>query len=202
MAKIPKDIEKKIARDSSRILKAEFETRIMKNFDMVKNEMVKEFLDHPVTKEILNGPSSDNMSGTLGGNGNLFSYIGFEEDSDPIGKVLEEFRKTSIRFSGLIDNGAVWTIFMPAKEDIWEVSPMPWAAGRSWAKGIETGISGVGQYLYDLRGELPSSRSGTGIQTKSKLRKKSRFKNVKYISMILAKYEQKFSELNETTILT
>jgi hypothetical protein len=24
---------------------------------------------------------------------------------------------------------------------------MPWAAGRSWAKGIETGISGLGFYL-------------------------------------------------------
>ena len=202
MANFPREVEKKIAKDSGQFLKAEFEKTVIKNFETIKNQMIKEFLNHTVTKEILAGPTAENISETLGGNGNLFSYIGFEEGSEPIEKVLEEFRKTSIRFNGLIENGANWLIFMPAKEDIWEASPMPWAPGRSWAKGIETGISGLGQYLYDFRGELPTSRSGTGLQTQTKLKKKSRFKNVKYISLILAKYEQKFSELNETSIST
>lgn len=127
MANFPREVEKKIAKDSGQFLKAEFEKTVIKNFETIKNQMIKEFLNHPVTKEILAGPAAENISETLGGNGNLFSYIGFEEGSEPIEKVLEEFRKTSIRFNGLIENGANWLIFMPAKEDIWEASPMPWA---------------------------------------------------------------------------
>jgi hypothetical protein len=202
MAKIPQDVLKKIGIDSSRILKPEFEKKILRNFELVKNEMIKEFLNHPVTEEIKNGPNTENISGTLGGIGNLFSYIGFTVGEDPVEPILDEFKKTTIRFNGLIDGGANWLIFMPAKEDIWAVSQMPWAPGRSWAKGIESGISGVGQYLYNPEAQFDNSRSGTAVQTSSKLRRKTRFKNVKYISLILAKYEQKFSELNETSIFT
>jgi hypothetical protein len=79
---------------------------------------------------------------------------------------------------------------------------MPWAEGRSWAKGIETGISGVGWYLYNQKKNYPQSRSGPAIQVKSKSSSKVRFKNVKYISDILSRYEKKFSQLDETTIPT
>lgn len=164
--------------------------------------MIKEFLDHPVTKEIKDGPEAQNTSNTLGGYGNLFSYIGFYNGEDPIEPILEEFQKSTIVFSRVIDGGALWNIYIPAKEDIWSVSPMPWAEGRSWAKGIETGISGLGQYFYTLRGGLQNSRSETAIQTQSKLRGKSRFKNVKYITEILKKYEKKFSQLDEASIST
>jgi len=40
------------------------------------------------------------------------------------------------------------------------------------------------------------------VQVKSKLRGKSRFKNVKYITEILNKYEKKFSQLDEASIST
>ena len=202
MAKIPKDILKKIGADSASALRPQFEKIIIKNFESVKRQMIREFLNHPVTVEIKNGPTAENISNTLGGNGNLFSYIGFPAGEDPIEAVLDEFNKTTIRFNGLIEGGANWLIFMPAKEDIWAVSPMPWAPGRSWAKGIETGISGIGQYLYSEDGQLDSSRSGTAVQTNSKLRKKNRFKNVKYMSSLLTKYQEKFSQLNETSIPT
>lgn len=200
MAKIPKDVLKKINRDAAALLRSDFEKIVIKNFESIKQQMIKEFLDHPVTVEIKNGPTAENISGTLNGVGNLFSYIGFPAEENPIEAVLDEFKKTTIRFNGLIEGGANWLIFMPAKEDIWAVSPIPWAPGRSWVKGIETGISGIGQYLYDEESQLDNSRSGTGIQTSSKLRKKNRFKNIKYMSMILSKYEQKFSQLNETSI--
>ena len=188
--------------DSASALRPQFEKIVVKRFESVKQQMIKEFLNHPVTIEIKNGPKAENTSGTLGGFGNLFSYIGFPAGEDPTETVLDQFNKTTIRFNGLVEGGANWLIFMPAKEDIWAASPMPWAPGRSWARGIETGISGIGQYLYDETGELDNSRSGTAIQTSSKLRKKNRFKNVKYMSTILAKYQEKFSQLNETSIPT
>lgn len=200
MAKIPKDIAVKINKDIPPIFKTNIEKRILIAFEKIKKDTINEFLRHPVTKEIQAGPTAQNISGTLDGYGNLFSYIGFYDEDDPISPVVDIFQKSTIRFAKLIDGGVVWNIFIPAKEDIWNVTPMPWAPGRSWAKGIETGISGIGQYFYSLRQELPNSRSETAIQTKSNIRRKVRFKNVKYISTILANFEKRISQLDETAI--
>ena len=164
--------------------------------------MISEFENHPVTIEIKQGPSAKNTSGTLNGYGNLFSYIGFEDGDDPISPVIELLDKTTVQFSRLGNDGPIWNIFMPAKQDVWDVTPMPWAAGRSWAKGIESGISGLGYYLYTQKKNLENSRSGTAVQVDSNIRPGLRFSNVKYISELLKKYEKKFSELNDSTIST
>jgi hypothetical protein len=199
---LPRDVQVLIDKQSAVALKNTFEKSVTLQFNNIKRQMISEFLNHDVTKEIKAGPESQNISNTLGGYGNLFSYIGFYEGEDPTDPITELLEKTNIQFSRLIDGGAVWNIYMPAKEDIWEVTPMPWAEGRSWAKGIETGISGLGEYFYTLRREMPNSRSGSGLQLKSKLRRKNRFKNVKYITDLLKKYEKRFSELDETSIST
>lgn len=198
---IPKDVLAKLNRDSSERIRRAVEKGIRASFEQLKKEMIKEFLTHPVTQEIKAGPSASNISGTLNGYGNLFSYIGFYDGDDPIQPILEEFEKSTVVFSRLIDGGAVWNIYIPAKQDIWDVSPMPWAEGRSWAKGIETGISGVGYYLYSKRIDPETSRSGTAVQTTNKIGR-PRFKNIKYISEILSKYEKKISQLDEKSIST
>lgn len=203
MVKIPANVAKKINKDVAPILKNSVERRIFLAFEKIKTETINEFLRHPVTKEIEAGPTAQNISGTLDGYGNLFSYIGFYNGDDPISPITEIFQKSTITFSRLIDGGVVWNIFIPAKEDIWDVSPMPWAAGRSWAKGIETGISGIGQYFYTIREDFGAvSRSETAIQTSKNIRRKTRFKNVKYISAILANFEKKINLLDETAIST
>jgi hypothetical protein len=53
-----------------------------------------------------------------------------------------------------------------------------------------------------LEKDVPQSRSEAAIQLKNKLRSRARFKNTKYISEILAKYEKLFSQLDETAIST
>lgn len=201
MASFPKDVSAKVNKDISDTIRRSIEKPIRIAFEKIKSDMIKEFLNHSVTQEIMNGPNADNSSGTLNGYGNLFSYIGFYDGDDPIKPILEEFEKSTIIFSRLIDGGAIWNIYIPDKEDIWAASPMPWASGRSWAKGIETSISGVGYYLYTERKNLENSRSGSAIQTSTKIGR-PRFKNVKYISEILAKYQKKISALDETSIST
>ena len=46
---------------------------------------------------------------------------------------------------------------------------MPWAKGRSWVRGVEYGMSGIGQYMYSNK-DFSQSRSGSAIQNKGKLR--------------------------------
>jgi hypothetical protein len=198
---LPREVQNLIKKQSGRIIRDSVEKRILLSFNNLKRQMISEFANHPISQEILIGPDAPNLSGTLNGYGNLFSYIGFYAGDRPLDPIVKILEKTTITFSRFIDDGAVWNIFMPVKEDIWEVTPMPWAPGRSWAKGIETGISGVGYYLY-LEKDIPQSRSEAAIQLKNKVRSKARFKNTKYISEILAKYEKLFSQLDETAIST
>jgi len=195
-------LDKSVKRQVAQLIKEDFDKKIERSFNNIKAEMIRELMNHEITKEISVGVGASNSSNTLGGYGNLFTFIGFEAGTSPIDAIKREFDKTVIRFRTLTDDGPIWNIYLPAPEDIWDVTPMPWAEGRSWAKGIETGISGVGWYLYNQKKNYPQSRSGPAIQVKSKSSSKVRFKNVKYISDILNRYEKKFSQLDETTIPT
>ena len=68
-----------------------------------------------------------------------------------------------------------------SEKELFSATPLPWATGRSWLQGIETGMSGLGRYLSE---ESEASRSGGGIQSQGIIRS-GRFRNAKYISEIL-----------------
>ena len=77
---------------------------------------------------------------------------------------------------------------------------MPWAKGRSWVRGVEHGMSGIGQYMYGNK-DFSQSRSGSAIQNKGKLRG-GNFRNTSYISEIrrnFIKNLRKFSTKNLST---
>ena len=63
-------------------------------FKKAKQQMVENFESHPVTQEIRSGPDAGNASSTLGGYGNLYSYIGFA-GSDPTSIVSNYLKKNS-----------------------------------------------------------------------------------------------------------
>ena len=137
-------------------------------FQQRKKKLLSDFIGHPVTQEILSGPNSDNYIGTLTGRGNLFTFIGFSESSDPINP-LYQYLNRSIR---MLKNphvikqkyGATYTFkcYTPDERDLVKVAPMPWERGRSWATGISRGISGLSYYIYKA---TEGARSGGGVQT-------------------------------------
>lgn len=162
-------------------------------FQKKKNRMISEFLNHPVTKEIEMGINAKNISGTLGGgSGNLFSFIGFDSGYDPIQPIEEILLRTDFKLVRVTKREIEFSVTLPEPRDVFAVTPMPWASGRSWAKGIETGISGLGYYLLK---STDGSRSGLGVQSPRKVRKKSRFKNTQYISAFISRYKKEFSNL-------
>ena len=61
---------------------------VYKKIEKLKKEMMANFLRLPVTKEILAGSTSSNISGTLGGYGNLFTFIGFNQGDSPYRQFL------------------------------------------------------------------------------------------------------------------
>jgi len=180
--------------DLKKKLESETKEKIFKKFEKLKKEMIKDFTNHPVTKEILSGASASNISGTLGGYGNLFTFIGFESGQNPITPIIELLQKTQITFFKISPRGtSKIRVEMPDKEEIFNVTPLPWAAGISWAQRIEVGLSGLGQYMNK---NSPYSRSGKGIQSKNKVRG-SRFSNTPYVSSFLNKWNKKFLNLHK-----
>jgi len=191
MAKLSLDVQQALNRQVGKALRVDFEKKVKQDFAVIKSQLINEFLNHPVTKEIKDGPSASNTSNTLNGVSNLFAFIGFEDGYDPIVPILNIFQSIEITFGGEIPMGNKFNINMPISEDIFSVTPMPWASGRSWASGIEKGISGLG---YLLRNRSSLSRSGQAVQSSVKIRSGS-FKNTPYISAIINKYSKKFSQL-------
>jgi hypothetical protein len=184
------ELDKNLALQSRTEVKKVFQ----KAFQKKKNQMIAEFLNHPVTIEIKGGINASNISGTLGGgSGNLFSFIGFNAGDEPIEPILRLLESTTFDYVNASKKRINYRINLPTAKDVFSATPMPWATGRSWAKGIETGISGLGYYL---RKQTDSSRSGLGVQSPRKVRKAgSKFKNTSYISAFLKKYKKEFEDL-------
>jgi len=189
MALLPRDVQMVIQKKAPRALKRPFEKEFKKRFLKVKSAMIKEFLSHPVTIELMGGPSSSNTSGTLGGISNLFAFIGFDSSDKPIEPILQILENMNYNYSGEAKIGVRFYVDIPEAADIFKATPMPWASGRSWAKGIETGISGLGYLLRKDKG-----RSGKAIQSKRKVRSQ-RFQNTQYISALIKKYKKEFNNI-------
>ena len=160
--------------------------------------MVEEFDDHPVSQEIWGGNSAENSSGTLGGYGNLFSFIGFNEGTDPISPLSLILRKKITHIIKRTDDrgGYLVTINIPSKEDLHDKAQVDWMGGRSWIDGIEHGIAGLNKFLYDEDERFGGrSLSGTGIQSRHDIRNGVRYKNVPYVSKILNDFRKRLTRL-------
>jgi hypothetical protein len=167
---------------------------IKENFDAIKKEILNDFNRHPITIEIEAGIDAPNSSGTLNGITNLYSFIGFDAGTDPIGPIrslLERSNYRMINASAIAESTVFFDI--PTAADIFAITPMPWASGRSWAKGIESGISGLGYYLKKQK----NSRSGLGVQSQKQVRSGARFKNTQYISDLINRFTNKLKDLEK-----
>ena len=173
-------LKREVARQYSAKFKKSVEKQIISNVEKVKKQMIAEFESHAVTKDIEAGPSASNLSG----GGSLFALIGFEAGDDPVDR-LRAFLLNSLKVKiKNISRAEVEFSFMlniPSKEEMDAISPLPWAAGRSWIDEIERGVSGLGRFLVK---QSSSSRSGTGIQVDGQVRQ-SALSGTPYITEII-----------------
>jgi len=184
--------KKNSARVLEQNLKMQNGENLVKKIEEMKKDMIRSFLGLGVTREILGGKNASNTSGTLGGYGNLFSFIGFPEGSSPVDPIVELLQQTNYRLTGLTPRGTMKLIItLPSPAQIFRATPLPWAPGISWAQRIEVGLSGLGMYL-----DKSGGRSGGGIQTSGPLRK-GRFSNTPYISSFLKEWEKKFLKIDK-----
>ena len=178
-----KQVKEEVASSYEGALKKEaiiFAQEILKeNLD----QYIIEIQDHPVSKELNDGPDAENISSTLNGKENLFAFIGFDSEDKPIEDLTDLIKQnTFLDKKSTFDKRNFelkFNVFTPSIEEIKNQTPLPFERGRSWVKGIEDGISGFGYYVYGLL--FPTSRSGRGIQSKNKVRVTA-YKPVKYMT--------------------
>lgn len=166
-------------------------------FIKAKEKLIQNFEQHPVTREIEAGVNASNISNTLGGRGNLFSFIGFESSDSPTQPIYYQLRDIVLTSVMIKRDGTSQSyVLYPSAEDIFKVTPLPWADGRSWAEGIEKGISNLGQFLNKPTEE---SRSGGGIQSKNPVSSAS-FSTTPYISSLISDFEKDIIRINTLTL--
>jgi len=152
-----------------------------KKVDAEKSKLIDAFDNHEVTKEIAAGPKASNTSNTLGGYGNLFSFIGFEANTDPIAPVKELLNEIEVKNIKVNADGYSVSVKYPSQNEIKKVTPLPFENGRSWAAGIEDGISGFTQYIYT---KFLDGRSKQGVQSE-KAKGVGSFKKQEYLNSLL-----------------
>ena len=162
-------------------------------FNAAHRVMIKEFDRHPITSEIDAGPRAVNLSETLGGYGNLFSFIGFEAGSEPT-QNLKDLLMLTVNYRQTVYRNRAWyfKVYIPSKEDIADASPMPWEAGNSWALQIEksNGISGLSAYMY---AKWNGGRSKQGFQLPYENQEDAAFSAKPYLSEILANFKNRIN---------
>jgi hypothetical protein len=147
-----------------------------------RGDFLESFENHEVTKEIEAGELASNSSGTLGGYGNLFSFIGFDGSDKPteiVKNLIRKIRLINKSYKKAVANGVMisFSVNVPSISSFENSTPIPWASGRSWLLGIERGISGLGYFVS----KLGLGRSGGGVQSDSKIRTAS-YSSTSYFS--------------------
>lgn len=150
-----------------------------------KAAAIVEFDNHPITQALENHDSGGVV-------GTLFGFIGFEAGEEPT-KIIREMLYDEIEFSGitqLTNRKFIISYEFPSKEDIYDVTDLPWADGRSWCEMLDTtGIPGLAAYV-PKRGK---GRSEEGVQNK-RVVGGSKYPKVPYISRIINNFKKRVSE--------
>lgn len=183
-------LNKEISNAAKKALEKEAFTYASQVLEEKKQEYLNSIADHPVSQELSAGADGPNVSRTLDGEGNLYSFIGFENGAKPIEDLLYLIeRNTRIKQIQSKDDTFKFEVYTPSLDELRSQTPMPFENGSSWLRGIEKGISGFSNYLYGLL--FQNSRSGGGIQSENKIRR-TNYKPVRYFTDLYTRFIKSF----------
>lgn len=189
----------------------EIQKIVRSDFKKKKEELLNNFLNHEVSLEISN-PDLGNITGTLGGYGDLFGFIGFFKDKNPIEGAYNVLKNSIAlkqiqikkdyprdirgRFVSGKQTKNVKIIFsITDLNDFDDTSAdvVREESTRNWVKGIEKGISAFNRYA-----NYPRGVSGRGVQVKGPIRNPSverpqlnSYRPTPYVSAMLKEFVNK-----------
>lgn len=160
-------------------------------FERAKAHLLNDIENHPVSKEISSGQSVTS-SKFLSGPGNLFSFLGFNEGSDPVGELIDLLDEiiifepsTKILDRKNLSFSAISRTYLPVDSDL-QILSLAWEPGISWVSAIEKGVSNLGYYLFV---NSSASRSGKGIQV-GHITRQTTFSPAPYLTPLFEKFRK------------
>jgi len=201
-------VEEAVAAQSTQ---KEIQKIVQTDFRKKKEELLNNFLNHEVSQEISN-PKLGNITGTLGGYGDLFGFIGFFKEKDPIQGAYDVLKKSIAlkeitikkdyprdikgRFTSGRQTKNVKVIFSIASLDDFDdtsADVVREESTRNWVKGIEKGISAFNRYA-----NYPRGVSGRGVQVSGPIKNPSverpqlsSYRPVPYVSAMMKEFINK-----------
>lgn len=167
---------------------------VKEKFEKNKNLLLSEFNNHKITVELKNGPNASNISDTLGGYGNLFSFLGFFSSKSPTKELETLLSNMSIRKTTRRGKVFYYRINLPTPSEVAQATKMDWGSGTSWAYAVENGNfngdAALGHYIYKT---WIKGRSKTGVQIKYDYNKKE-FSPKQYLTPIFENFQKRINE--------
>ena len=156
--------------------------------------------DHPISKELQN---KDFEGSDLIDHGNLFSFIGFNHNDEPVNTLRDYFsRHIKMNPNPKLEESRnkfryIFTVKYPSQTEIYHSdefsTPDHWSS-RTWIQIIEEGVGNAARYVFNLSGDLrkAGSRSWFGLQIEKDRSQGGSFTPKPYIKEILEAFEQYF----------
>lgn len=195
---VQRSVEPILARDARALMRHDFETK--------KEQVLKEFDQHPVTQELEGGETAFSRIPELAtAGGNLFSFLGFNRGEQPA-EELRDYLDDNITLTPAgrgktVGKKIVYTgkISFPTIDEIDAAmqtrAPLEWVT-RPFTNLISKGAPGLPNYLFRENprfGSPEPSRSSTAIQTKNKALRGGSFRGVPYVGEILGIVKRLFA---------
>lgn len=154
-----------------------------RRLESLKNKLIEEVRNHPVSQELQEGPYAENSIAIISSAdevGNLFSAIGFDSTAQPVESLvdfLDQFiTKIDSPQTKISSNNLTiyynWGVNVPNNSDFDSEESLGVPEGyqsESWVSIVENGgLIGMNSYLYDSSRDFPTSRSGPAIQAKTR----------------------------------
>lgn len=157
--------------------------------------LMKDFFSHKITQELKAGNSASNISDTLNGEGNLFSFLGFFAGQDPTLELEELFSRINLGSPLVRRNSIIFNIEnLPQRKDIIGATRMNWGSGASWAFAVETGsFNGDAALSHFIFKTWNSGRSKAGFQVKDYSYSEDQFSPKPYITEILDNFQERIN---------
>lgn len=191
-------LRKEIDKQSEKAILSKVKPLIKKEFDKAKEQMLNEFDDNEVTRELEAGPDATSSFVDTGHGGNLYSLIGFTEGEKPteelrdildssiklnLSQIKRNVKQNTIEFRVPVVIPAIGEI----NDKVAKRVNLAWTS-RPFTDLIEKGITGFNKYLFRKEGfKDGTSESGTAIEAKKPIRSGSLGK-IRYISDILKNF--------------
>jgi len=194
-----------VANQGEKVLVAKVRPLVELDFQVKKEAFLNEFDENPVTQEIEAGPNAlSNIPALAETGGNLFSFLGFESNKNPIEWLRGYFNRNivlgrtragkvqgrKIIFSTPVKFPTVNEVNSDVKNS--PSTKLKWTT-RAFTDILAKGVPGLPSFLFRQDPPLQSSRSGTGIQIKGKINGRPEIPEIPYINKLLTNLKVLFT---------